>query len=95
VAAADVAAAPSSELALAVCRFGGMGATTKPRQTCESPEITVTFDPNVCTHAAKCVRGLPAVFDVRERPWVRLDGAASADVAAQARAARRARCSLG
>ena len=39
---------------------------TKRLQTYEAPDITVTFDPNVCTHAAACVRGLPAVFDIRE-----------------------------
>lgn len=62
----------------------------KPLQTYESPDITVTFDPNLCTHSAKCVRGLPLVFDVRERPWVRLAGASAADVAAQV-----ARCPSG
>lgn len=62
----------------------------KPLQTYATPEITVTFDPNVCTHAAKCVRGLPSVFDVRERRWVRLEGAPAAAVAAQV-----ARCPSG
>ena len=62
----------------------------KPLQTYESPQITVTFDPNVCTHTGKCIRGLPSVFDVRERRWVRLEGAPAADVAAQV-----ARCPSG
>ena len=56
---------------------------TKRLQKYETPEITVTFDPNVCTHSGKCVRGLPAVFDVRERRWVRPENAPAADVAAQ------------
>lgn len=38
--------------------------------------ITVTYEPRRCLHAAECVRGLPAVFDLAERPWVRPDGAA-------------------
>ncbi|MER8043512.1 (4Fe-4S)-binding protein [Streptomyces sp. NPDC094032] len=33
--------------------------------------ITVTFEPRRCLHAGECVRGLPSVFDLAERPWVR------------------------
>lgn len=39
-------------------------------QRYSSDRITVTFDPAVCTHAARCVKELPAVFDVRRRPWI-------------------------
>ena len=63
---------------------------SKPLQSYETPDITVTFDPNVCTHSGACVRGLPAVFDVRERRWVRPERAPAADVAAQV-----ARCPSG
>jgi uncharacterized Fe-S cluster protein YjdI len=56
---------------------------TKRLQTYETPEITVTFDPNVCTHSAACVRGLPAVFDIREKRWVRPEMASVGQVAAQ------------
>jgi uncharacterized Fe-S cluster protein YjdI len=63
---------------------------TKRLQTYETPEITVTFDPNVCTHSATCIRGLPAVFDIREKRWVRPERAPAADVAAQV-----ARCPSG
>jgi uncharacterized Fe-S cluster protein YjdI len=52
-------------------------------QTHEAPGITVTFDPNICIHSGVCLRGLPAVFDVRRRDWVHADAAAPADVAAQ------------
>ena len=37
--------------------------------------ITVFFDPDVCIHAGACVRGLPAVFDVDEKPWINVNGA--------------------
>jgi uncharacterized Fe-S cluster protein YjdI len=47
-------------------------------QQYSTPEITVTFDPAVCTHAARCVKGLPAVFDVSRRAWID-PSAASAD----------------
>ena len=39
-------------------------------QVYETPEITVTFEPALCIHSARCVRGLPAVFDVRRRRWI-------------------------
>ncbi|MFE5487271.1 (4Fe-4S)-binding protein [Streptomyces sp. NPDC056527] len=43
--------------------------------------ITVTFEPRRCLHAAECVRGLPAVFDVEKRPWISPDGADASLVA--------------
>ncbi|MGW5421954.1 (4Fe-4S)-binding protein [Streptomyces sp. NPDC003943] len=43
--------------------------------------ITVTFEPRRCLHAAECVRGLPGVFDLEQRPWVRPDQADPALVA--------------
>ena len=36
--------------------------------------VDVSFDPVRCRHAAECVRGLPAVFDVGRRPWILPDG---------------------
>ena len=35
-----------------------------------SDAIDVTFDTQRCIHAAECVRGLPAVFDTSQRPWI-------------------------
>ena len=63
---------------------------SKRLQTYETPDITVTFDPNVCIHSGVCVRGLPAVFDVRRKRWVQPERASAADVAAQV-----ARCPSG
>ena len=63
---------------------------TKPIQTYETPEITVTFDPNVCKHTGVCLRGLPAVFDVRRKHWIRPELASADEVAAQV-----ARCPSG
>ncbi len=59
-------------------------------QVYESPEITVTFEPAVCIHSAICVRGLPAVFDVRRRRWVAIEAATADDIHAQI-----ARCPSG
>jgi len=55
----------------------------KKLQTYEVPGITVTFDPNLCRHTAICLRGLPQVFDIKERRWVRPELATPAEVAAQ------------
>ncbi len=47
--------------------------------------ITVSFDGEICRHAARCVTGLPAVFDTVARPWIQPDNASVEDVAAQVR----------
>jgi uncharacterized Fe-S cluster protein YjdI len=52
-------------------------------QTYETPDIVVTFDPNVCIHSGNCVRGLPAVFDVSRRRWVAPEAASADEVEAQ------------
>lgn len=45
--------------------------------------ITVTYDSEVCTHAARCVKGLPGVFDVKRKPWIDVDGAHAEQIASQ------------
>jgi uncharacterized Fe-S cluster protein YjdI len=52
-------------------------------QVYETDEITVTFEPDLCIHSGVCVRGLPAVFDVRRKRWVMPELGAAAEVAAQ------------
>lgn len=63
---------------------------SKRLQVYDTPDITVTFDPDVCIHSGVCVRGLPAVFDVQRKRWVRPELAPAAEVAAQV-----ARCPSG
>lgn len=50
-------------------------------QSYENDSITVTFDPNLCIHAARCLQGLPTVFDVSRRKWIELEGADTEAVA--------------
>ncbi len=47
--------------------------------------VEVSFDPNVCIHAGECVRGLPAVFDVKLKRWIRPENAPAERVAEQVR----------
>ena len=56
---------------------------SKRLQVYETPDIIVTFDPNVCVHSGVCVRGLPLVFDVARQRWIRPELASPNDVAAQ------------
>jgi uncharacterized Fe-S cluster protein YjdI len=51
------------------------------RKAYEGKDITVTFDIDVCQHAAVCVRGNHDVFDTRRRPWIMPDAAPAAEIA--------------
>lgn len=53
------------------------------RKTYAGREVDVSFDSEVCQHAAECVRGLPAVFDSQRRPWILPDAASADEVIAQ------------
>lgn len=46
-------------------------------------EITVVWKPDLCIHSTLCWKGLGAVFQPKERPWVRMDGATSEQIMAQ------------
>jgi uncharacterized Fe-S cluster protein YjdI/CDGSH-type Zn-finger protein len=41
----------------------------------EADELTVLWDAQRCIHTGICLRALPEVFDVRTRPWVRMENA--------------------
>ena len=56
----------------------------------EGEAITVLFDARRCIHAGECVRGLPAAFNPKERPWVQPDQADADAIAAVV-----ARCPTG
>lgn len=62
----------------------------KRLQVYDGDGFAVTFAPDVCTHSARCVRGLPAVFDVRRKRWVDVSAASAAEIEAQV-----ARCPSG
>lgn len=49
----------------------------------KNDDITVVWQPHICIHSAICFRGLPGVFDPRERPWVKIEGADSESIMTQ------------
>lgn len=63
---------------------------TKRLQSYETDGIIVTFDPNICIHSGVCARTLPAVFDPRQKRWVRPENST-----AEAAAAAVAKCPSG
>lgn len=40
-------------------------------------EVTIVWKPDLCIHSANCVRGLPGVFDTKQRPWINAEGAST------------------
>jgi uncharacterized Fe-S cluster protein YjdI len=52
-------------------------------QVYDTPDVTVTFDPTICIHSGICLRGLPAVFDIRQKRWIKPDAALVDEVRAQ------------
>ena len=61
-----------------------------PGKAYQGSEITVYFDPQRCRHFAECLRGLPEVFNARQRPWIAPDAAGAEEIRARpcARAVR-------
>ena len=43
-------------------------------------EITVLWKPDLCIHSGICLKGLPKVFNLKQRPWVNINAASSEDI---------------
>lgn len=52
--------------------------------------LTVVWKPELCKHSARCVTQLPAVFNLKERPWINVNGADTAALIEQVK-----RCPTG
>lgn len=63
-----------------------------PKETFKysNDEITVIWQPKLCTHSTICWKGLGAVFNPKVRPWVNMAGSDTATIKAQV-----ARCPSG
>ncbi|WP_338223286.1 (4Fe-4S)-binding protein [Algoriphagus confluentis] len=46
-------------------------------------EVTITWEPKKCIHSAKCVNGLPSVFNAEKKPWIDPMGAGTDHIVAQ------------
>ena len=48
-----------------------------PRETHHytNGEMTVVWKPGICKHSTICWKGLIQVFNPREKPWIKMDGA--------------------
>ncbi len=46
-------------------------------------EVTVIWQPHMCTHSTKCWKGLLPVFNPKNRPWVDMNGASSERIVEQ------------
>ena len=46
-------------------------------------EVTVVWEAEKCIHSGICVKGLPDVFQPKERPWIKIDAASSDALVAQ------------
>jgi len=46
-------------------------------------DITIHWQPTLCTHSAVCIKGLGKVFDSRRRPWVDMTKGSTEAIMAQ------------
>jgi CDGSH-type Zn-finger protein len=49
-------------------------------------EVTVTFNPRLCAHAAECARLAGHVFNANEKPWIQPDKGTRTEIEAAVRA---------
>lgn len=48
-------------------------------------EVTVVWKPKTCIHSTLCWKGLIEVFNPKEKPWIKIDGATTEKIIEQVR----------
>lgn len=46
-------------------------------------EVTIIWQPKLCIHSGICAKGLPNVFQPKERPWIKIDAATTQQLVEQ------------
>jgi len=46
----------------------------------QTEDIKVYWYPERCSHSARCLNGLPQVFDLNPRPWINVQAASAAEI---------------
>jgi uncharacterized Fe-S cluster protein YjdI len=54
----------------------------EPERVYRNERVAVHWNPGRCIHSERCMRGLPQVFQPDARPWVQVDNATAAEIAA-------------
>lgn len=45
--------------------------------------VTIVWQPDLCIHSGICARGLPEVFQPRDKPWIKQHAASAEAIVAQ------------
>jgi uncharacterized Fe-S cluster protein YjdI/CDGSH-type Zn-finger protein len=61
--------------------MNGSDAVDQPARVYENDQIAVAWYPERCIHSARCVAGLPDVFDPGRKPWVVPEGHSADEIA--------------
>lgn len=46
-------------------------------------DITIVWNPEICIHAAECVKRLPKVYNPRKKPWLTIENATTEELIEQ------------
>lgn len=52
-------------------------------KTYKTDELVITWKPEQCSHSTKCFKGLPQVFNPKEKPWIKQFNASTVELIEQ------------
>ena len=52
-------------------------------KTYTKDDIKIGWEPNKCTHSAKCAIGLSKVFKPKEKPWIKQENGSKQEIIEQ------------